>query len=732
MVLKLLSVEGGETKSNGLVASGYLKTVGSEIVDAKTGEAVRLVGANWFGAEGTTKVPGGLWMNNYRDMMDQMVDAGLNALRIPISPEILDGKAVGTGVRFDLNPDLKGLTGIQVLDKIVEYAGQIGLRIIIDMHRIDAGTGKQESGLWFNSDYSLQDLAADWKTVAARYAGDPTVVGVDLFNEPSNQAHWADPTKPAQYDWQNAATVLGNAVQSVNPDLLIFVEGNHLFDNKWYWVGGNLKGVADNPVDLNVDNRVVYSPHDYPYSVQNVPWLLNATPAQIRANFEAHWGYIYNQGIAPIAIGETGGKLTAAADKLYFDTLFDYLDSTQSAAGSGSAGMSLFWWGWNPNSGDTGGLLQDDWQTLQAAKIAYLDRLNAEALPTTDAAVSYSAGAKVTLTFEMTQNVGTERIYLFDLDDGTAIAGQDYIDEQGVLRFLPGQTTASITVNILNDGITEGAETFFVNMSYVSGLQFASFKATILDQPGNGTGTTPPPVSNDPMASPINLRGARLSFEADADNPNRIVLHLDSTNGTLGDWALRIAPKGSDPYSMAADTDFATLPRAGGAILIAPQYNWQKSATSVDIPLLLAPDSALGVTSLSWAATSGLRSSGSVDEHGNQSGVTGDLDVTFSITQQWGKRFFASVTVTNDGTQDMTKWVLKLESDQFDILDAHTVRDWFGTDGEIRVAAPNWDPVLSAGESFTFGIDGRMFADPLDVNLPSLQEFVEDHSFFLV
>lgn len=26
--------------------------------------------------------------------------------------------------------------------------------------------------------------------------------------------------------------------------------------------------------------------------------------------------------------------------------------------------QNLFWWSWNPNSGDTGGLVQDDWLTV--------------------------------------------------------------------------------------------------------------------------------------------------------------------------------------------------------------------------------------------------------------------------------------------------------------------------------------------------------------------------------
>jgi endoglucanase len=35
-------------------------------------------------------------------------------------------------------------------------------------------------------------------------------------------------------------------------------------------------------------------------------------------------------------------------------------------------GISYTYWSWNPDSGDTGGLLEDDWQTLNPDKLALL------------------------------------------------------------------------------------------------------------------------------------------------------------------------------------------------------------------------------------------------------------------------------------------------------------------------------------------------------------------------
>jgi endoglucanase len=40
--------------------------------------------------------------------------------------------------------------------------------------------------------------------------------------------------------------------------------------------------------------------------------------------------------------------------------------------GTGTSGMDFTYWSWNPDSGDTGGILNDDWTTVNTAKQAYL------------------------------------------------------------------------------------------------------------------------------------------------------------------------------------------------------------------------------------------------------------------------------------------------------------------------------------------------------------------------
>lgn len=85
------------------------------------------------------------------------------------------------------------------------------------------------------------------------------------------------------------------------------MEGVDEYDNDYYWNGGNLEGVATYPVVLGYPNKVVYSAHDYGPNLYLQPWFNNSTtPAALDALWDKHWGYIYNEKIAPIWVGEFG------------------------------------------------------------------------------------------------------------------------------------------------------------------------------------------------------------------------------------------------------------------------------------------------------------------------------------------------------------------------------------------------------------------------------------------
>lgn len=365
--------------------SDFFSTLGNQIVDS-AGHAVKLTGVSWFGLETPTFAPDGLHVRSYKDMINQMASLGFNLIRIPFSNAALEpGRmpAAGTIDVYNANPDLLGLSSLEILDKIIAYAGTKGLRVLLDHHRSNAGYSAQEGGLWYTDDYPENRWLSDWVKLAERYKDNDTVIGADLHNEPYG-ATWGQ--------WAGAAEKAANAIHAVNPNWLMVVQGVAAYNDTYYWWGGNLQGVRDRPITLNVPNKVVYSPHDYPYSVYAQPWFSGDNwEANLVSVFRQNWGFIYENNIAPVFLGEWGSRLQETKDQVWFTKILAYLSGDFDANGTndlapGREGISWAWWAWNPNSGDTGGLLNPDWVTVDRGKYIAMQPLIAGGLTPTDGA----------------------------------------------------------------------------------------------------------------------------------------------------------------------------------------------------------------------------------------------------------------------------------------------------------------------------------------------------------
>jgi endoglucanase len=85
-------------------------------------------------------------------------------------------------------------------------------------------------------------------------------------------------------------------------------------------------------------------------------WFIDPTfPATLQPFWESMWGYLARQNIAPVLLGEFGSTLADPKDSVWMPALLNYVQSL---------GMSWTYWSLNPNSGDTKGLLLDDWTTI--------------------------------------------------------------------------------------------------------------------------------------------------------------------------------------------------------------------------------------------------------------------------------------------------------------------------------------------------------------------------------
>jgi len=365
-----------------------LSTVGNQIQDAYS-QPVRLKSINWFGAEGTNFTPHGTWVRPWRAIIDQIAAWGFNCIRFPFSGDFTTaGRAVPqTALSASANPDLLNLSALAIMDLYVAYAETKNIYIVFDHHRRTAGDGADGSPI--DGTYTLDSWKASWAVMANRYKNAVNVIGADLHNEP-HSLDW--PT------WAGYAEQCADSIHLIAPDWLMIVEGVETFAGDSYWWGGQLAGVASRPVVLTRPHKVVYSPHDYGQSVGVQSWLAydgQSAPANWPDNlfsvFKAHWGFIFEQNIAPIWVGEFGGKFgvdgdgvvnqaNGAKETQWGAQLVKYLNGDFTGTGvsglpSGKVGMSFAYFAVNPNSVDTGGLFRDDWTTTQAAKLAIINPL---------------------------------------------------------------------------------------------------------------------------------------------------------------------------------------------------------------------------------------------------------------------------------------------------------------------------------------------------------------------
>jgi len=393
-----------------LLPKGWFSTKGSQIVDQR-GISVRLASVGFYGTDGTSGALIFLQFVNYKKSLREAVADGFNTLRFPWSDLTLTASPKPGAINYKLNPGLKGLSSMEVLDKLVQYAGSIGLRIIFDHHTNDGGAhgwgGQQANGLWFDKGpgtdgtdgsgntgtVTAEKFQQDTLALVKRYLNNPTVIGYDLDNEPLSRGaggvslNWG---KGGPTDIWKMYTELGNAILALNPKLLIICEGPQTTKNTGNGLAGigpegdlsavgGVAGVPVKPVILTVPHQVVYSVHEYDTTVYD--YGANEQPSTFIPHMNEDWGYLYTRNIAPVWIGEMGSNLQRPQDRIWARTLLNYMNGKFGSQGGpvfkpGEQPVSGSWWTWGYfPGGDIHGTLESNWKTLNPVQQAVTDQL---------------------------------------------------------------------------------------------------------------------------------------------------------------------------------------------------------------------------------------------------------------------------------------------------------------------------------------------------------------------
>lgn len=366
----------------------WLSVKGNKIVD-KNGKEVWLTGCNWFGYNTGTNTFDGLWACDLNTSIASIADHGFNLLRVPISSELIknwsNGNYPTANFNQAINSYLVGMNSLEIFDYVVGQCRANGLKIMIDIHCAKTDAMGHNKPLWTDGDISEKNYLDTLAWMAKRYKNDDTIIAFDLENEPhgkpneSPRAKW-DNSKDSD-NWKYIAEKAANSVLKQNPNVLVMVEGIEIYpidtkkngnfsstnsaDYYFNWWGGNLRGVKDNPIDLGKhQNKLVYSPHDYGPAVYQQPWFKSGYNynSLYKDCWHDNWFYIQEEGIAPLLIGEWGGFMTEP-NLTWMTHLRKFIKTNK---------INHTFWCFNANSGDTGGLVKDDFVTWDTEKYNFV------------------------------------------------------------------------------------------------------------------------------------------------------------------------------------------------------------------------------------------------------------------------------------------------------------------------------------------------------------------------
>jgi endoglucanase len=175
-----------------------LHTSGHDILDS-AGHRVRLTSVNWYGFDQQDFVAGGLDHAPLATIVQEIVDLGVNSVRLPWANETLENNPQVPDYAVKANPQLRGRHAMEVMDAVVRALAGAHIMVILDNHVSKADWCCSETdgnGLWYNADYPESKWLTDWQTIVRRYKRERWVVGAYLRNELRNKAAWGG-TDPA-------------------------------------------------------------------------------------------------------------------------------------------------------------------------------------------------------------------------------------------------------------------------------------------------------------------------------------------------------------------------------------------------------------------------------------------------------------------------------------------------------------------------------------------------------
>jgi aryl-phospho-beta-D-glucosidase BglC (GH1 family) len=593
--------------------TGYT-TQGGNILDP-SGTQVQIRGISHHGFNAKILQPEYLWQMGWKQQIAQIKSLGFNAVRLPFVPDTLYNSTPVDQLSYvepSLNADLVGKTPLQVLDLWMAEADRQGLYVLLDFHSVSR---HRQYPTWFidnpadfalvhnNQAYTQDHWIRDLKFVAQRYAHLTHFFAIDVYNEPNGVVRWStgDPnaSNPKNF-WKPAVEKAAAAVLQSNPKLLIFVQG----------ISGNYDGIEDSgipmnwgesfqqqayqPLDVPAD-KLVLTPHTYGPDVYMKPSFgASNYPANLAADWDKLFGRYASQH--PVVVGEWGGRYgqggNGQSDVTWQNAFVDYMASKGI--------RSSFYWCYTPNSGDTGGILDDNLQVRQDKMLLLQRHWGAASNPAAVLAFSASAysvaqtAGSLTVSVRRSGGSNSAASVSYSTVNGSASAGTHYTARSGTLSWPAGDTAArSISIPVSNAAPFNGSKTFSVTLSNAgSGASIGTPSSASVSISGSAAAASPGAVALSGSAYSVAQSAGQLTVSvrrnggsagaisvryATADGTAKAGSDYSAKSGTLS-WAngdtssksFSLSISKAQPFSGSRSFKLSLSNAAGGAVLGSP------------------------------------------------------------------------------------------------------------------------------------------------------------------
>jgi Ca2+-binding RTX toxin-like protein len=406
-------------------------------------------------------------------------DHGVDLIRVPFRWERVQESLGGS---LDLSGD------VAHIKQMLVNAASLGMDVILDNHNYGRYKGV---AIGAAGGPTVAQFADFWQKMAVQLKDYPALLGYDLMNEPHDM--------PVAGVWKSAAQAATTAIRQVDMNNIIYVEGEG-WSAAHTWKNHNSNLIINDPA-----NKIVYQAHGY-YDHNNEGLYARGYDGEgaypmigvDRLKPFVEWLKANNlKGI----VGEFGVPSNDARWLEVQKNAINYMNANNldgTAWGGGAwVDPSYPMFTARPGSPDSNYM-----NLLETYFSQYKDVFGSTPPPPSTGVptvavndISAKEGGSA-LVFTVTRSGDLSKVSAvnYATASGTATAGSDYTAVQGTLNFAAGQSTATVTVQVINDTLVENAETLNLNLTGGTNVAIADNSGIGTINSDDGTPVTPPPT----------------------------------------------------------------------------------------------------------------------------------------------------------------------------------------------------------------------------------------------